>query len=300
MPSGAPEEPDLRRPSLVQLRLRALVGVSARAEILRLLLADGERPKSVSALAEGAAYGKGSVAQALELLTRTGIIQMQPSGNRLLYSLAQPAEIRLALKGLPGEFPDWAPILRITEALAAYAGSTPSSSSARVTRLRHLLHAIDDDVRRLGIAGVVPTVSGPESVSELEQWAVTFIADHAGTTQVPLVRDATYIVEHLRDGGWTGSTHDRGRPPRQLEPSGRPSGGSLADESGPHDLALAIFDDVLGRKRQMAGRESGTSAIQATSRAFADQELRAIERGRRASFSGEFLRRWFENRRPQA
>ena len=31
--------PDLRRPSLIQLRLRALVGVSARAEILKLMLA---------------------------------------------------------------------------------------------------------------------------------------------------------------------------------------------------------------------------------------------------------------------
>ena len=36
-------EPDLRRPSLIQLRLRALVGVSARAEILKLMLADPER-----------------------------------------------------------------------------------------------------------------------------------------------------------------------------------------------------------------------------------------------------------------
>ena len=47
--------PDLRRPSLVQLRLRALVGVSARAEILKLMLADPERPQPASTLAADAA-----------------------------------------------------------------------------------------------------------------------------------------------------------------------------------------------------------------------------------------------------
>ena len=44
-------EPDLRRPSLIQLRLRALVGVSARAEILKLMLADPERGQAASTLA---------------------------------------------------------------------------------------------------------------------------------------------------------------------------------------------------------------------------------------------------------
>src|SRR6202011_3828440 len=65
--------PDLRRPSLVQLRLRALVGVSARAEVLKLMLADPERPQPALTLAEDAAYGKGSVAQALDMLTMAGI-----------------------------------------------------------------------------------------------------------------------------------------------------------------------------------------------------------------------------------
>jgi len=36
--------PDLRRPSLIQLRLRALAGVTARAEVLKLLLASPEQP----------------------------------------------------------------------------------------------------------------------------------------------------------------------------------------------------------------------------------------------------------------
>src|SRR3984893_9291958 len=103
--------PDLRRPSLVQLRLRALVGVSARAEVLKLMLADPERPQAASTLAEDAAYGKGSVAQALDMLTMAGIVQVQPHANRLLYRLARPGELAQTLQWLPSLFPDWCAIL---------------------------------------------------------------------------------------------------------------------------------------------------------------------------------------------
>src|SRR2546427_7727203 len=74
--SGAEPAPDLRRPSLLQLRLRALVGVSARPAALRLLPTAPERPQSVGQLAAGAAYGKGSVAQSLDMLTMAGFVQV--------------------------------------------------------------------------------------------------------------------------------------------------------------------------------------------------------------------------------
>src|SRR6185312_11197141 len=40
LPTAREMKPDLRRPALLQLRLRALVGISARAEVLRILLSD--------------------------------------------------------------------------------------------------------------------------------------------------------------------------------------------------------------------------------------------------------------------
>src|ERR1700716_648487 len=113
--------PDLRRPSLVQLRLRALVGVSARAEILKLMLADPDRPQPASTLAEDAAYGKGSVAQALDMLTMAGLVPVQTHGNRLLYRLTRPSELAQTLQWLPSVFPDWWPIFSIVEALTDYA-----------------------------------------------------------------------------------------------------------------------------------------------------------------------------------
>ncbi len=299
LPSAAVDAPDMRRPSLVQLRLRALVGVSARAEILRLLLADGERAKPASVIAEGAAYGKGSVAQALDLLTQAGIVRMQPAGNRLVYSLSRSAELRSAIDGMPEAFPDWAPILRITESLAGYARSAPAAAPARVARSRRLLHAIDQDVRRLGIGGIVPTVSGPDSIAELEQWALSFVADHAGTTHVsPARRDVTYTVRHLVRGGWAGSRQGRGVPARPLEAASRSRDDSLDEESGPRELSLAIFSDVLGRESQQSGLALVKPELSTTSTSFAEEAVRPITRGAETSFTAEFVRRWFENRRP--
>jgi hypothetical protein len=294
VPSAAINAPDLRRPSLLQLRLRAMVGVSARAEVLRVLLSDHDRPKPAGPLAEAAAYSKGSVAQALELLTLAGIVQMQPSGNRLVYRLARPAELRQTLQALPAGFPDWPPIFRITESLAAYARSAPPSSSVRITRLRALLETIDADVRRLGIVDVVPRVSGPASIPEVERWAVTFVADHAGMTQVSsAARDVTYKVEHLSHGRWIGTIHDRGREPRRLGPTEE-----LEEQSGPGTLAEAMFRDVLRRESQkLMGKVSADGGVPAISREFADQIVGVIERGQEATFTAEFLRRWFENRR---
>jgi hypothetical protein len=294
VPSASVDAPDLRRPSLLQLRLRALVGVSARAEVLRVLLSDHDRPKPAAALAEAAAYSKGSVAQALELLTLAGIVQMQPSGNRLVYRLARPAELRQTLQSLPAGFPDWPPIFRITESLATYARSAPSSSSVRTSKMQTLLQTIDDDVRRLGIADAVPKVSGPASVAEVERWAVTFVADQAGMTQVSsAAREVAYKVQHLVPGGWIGTMHDRGREPRHLGPSSE-----LEEQSGAAAVSLAMFHDVLGRENQkLMGKASANGGVAAISRAFADQIVAVIERGQEVTFTAEFLRRWFENRR---
>lgn len=169
--------PDLRRPSLIQLRLRALVGVSARAEVLRLLLADPDRPQSVARLAEGAAYGKGSVAQSLDMLTMAGFVQVHPYGNRLVYRLSRPAEVSLTLQWLPAAFPDWAPILRIIESISRYARMTPSPRRLRAAKLE-----IAGDVLRLGIDNLVPKATGPESIPEFERWALSFVADPSGTS----------------------------------------------------------------------------------------------------------------------
>jgi hypothetical protein len=287
--------PDLRRPSLIQLRLRALVGVSARAEVLKLMLADPDRPQAASTLAEDAAYGKGSVAQALDMLTLAGIVQVQPDANRLLYRLARPGELAQALLWLPSVFPDWWPIFKIVEALADYARSTAAPTSARTAAVQILLERIDPDLHRLGIADHVPRAGGAASVAEFEHWALDYLAEQTGRAQpAKAAREVTYVVHHLSFGGWLGTITVAGREP---QPFG-PEQGQLEEAPDAPQLVNVMFKDVLSRSpRGGAPASTDDALMQVISREFAEELLRPMRVGQEATFTAEFVRRWYENRR---
>jgi DNA-binding transcriptional ArsR family regulator len=296
--------PDLRRPSLIQLRLRALVGVSARAEILKLMLAEPERGHAASTLAEAAGYGKGSVSQALDLLTMAGVLCVRPTANRLVYRLAHPAGLASALQSLPAAFPDWWPIFKVTEAIAELARARSTSANARAAAADKVLRRIEPDLRRLGIAEQVPRPTGPASYTEFEHWAVTFLADQAGHGEMtPAAREVTYTIHHLSFGGWLGSVNQRGRQPRPLDADG--NGGETGDDvaafdekTGAGHLAEAMFRDALARAHMAIGEAPPAGDVMVViSGEFAEELLRSMRPGQEASFTAEFVRRWFENRR---
>jgi DNA-binding transcriptional ArsR family regulator len=297
--------PDLRRPSLIQLRLRALVGVSARAEILKLMLAEPERGQAASTLAEAAGYGKGSVSQALDLLTMAGILYVQPTANRLVYRLAHPAELARALQWLPAVFPDWWPIFKVIEAIAELARTRSTGAHARAAEAEKALRRIEPDLRRLGIAEQVPHPNGPASNTEFEHWALTFLADQAGRGEMtPAAREVTYTVHHLSFGGWMGTVTQRGREPKPLEAdlNGDETGLDVAafeERTGAGQLAQAMFRDALSRARTAIGEEPPPAGdvTRVLSGEFAEELLRSMRPGQEASFTAEFVRRWFENRR---
>ena len=295
--------PDLRRPSLIQLRLRALVGVSARAEILKLMLAEPERGHAASALAEMAGYGKGSVSQALDLLTMAGILYVQPTGNRLVYRLAHPAELASALQWLPAVFPDWWPIFKVIEAIAELAHAPSMSANTRVAEAQRVLDRIAPDLKRLGIAEQVPRPNGPASFTEFEHWSTTFLADQAGRGEMtPAAREVAYTIHHLSFGGWMGTVSQRGRQPGQLAKADGDAteneAPSFDEKTGAARLAEAMFRDALARARP-AVREAppAEDVSRVISGEFAEELLRSMRPGQEASFTAEFIRRWFENRR---
>jgi len=300
--------PDLRRPALIQLRLRAFVGVSARAEILKLMLAEPDRGHAASALADAAGYGKGSVAQALDLMTMAGILYVQPSANRLVYRLAHPTELAGALQWLPAIFPDWWPIFKVTAEIAEFARARQMTPAAREAAVQALLQRIDPDLKRLGIASEVPRSSGPASYTEFEHWAITFLADQCGRGEMtPAAREVTYTVHHLSFGGWMGIVSQRGRQPRPLGNgvAGRPARpdqpsipAQLDEASGAASLARAMFADALARARPGTSTEpTAEEMTRVISGEFAEELLRSMRPGQEATFTAEFIRRWYENRR---
>jgi hypothetical protein len=297
--------PDLRRPSLIQLRLRALVGVSARAEILKLMLADPDRGQSATALSEVAGYGKGSVSQALDLLTTAGILYVRPTANRLLYRLAHPVELAGVLQSLPAVFPDWWPIFKVTAAIAELAHASSTGAVGPAGQVQKMLERIDPELKRLGIAEQVPRPTEPVSTTEFEHWAITFLADQAGRGETTrAAREVTYTIHHLSLGGWIGTVSQRGRQPLPLDsgPGGRESesgaASSFDETTGAARLAQAMFKDAMGRGRPATGATPAAEDVSAVmSGEFSDELLRSMRPGQEAAFTAEFVRRWFENRR---
>ena len=300
--------PDLRRPSLIQLRLRAFVGVSARAEILKLMLAEPDRGQAASALADAAGYGKGSVAQALDLMTMAGILIVQPMANRLVYRLAHPAELAAALQWVPAVFPDWWPILKVTEAIAEFAHAKSMTPIARAVEVQRVIQRMDPDLKRLGIAQEVPRSTGPASYTEFEHWALTFLADQSGRGEMtPAAREVIYTIHHLSFGGWIGTVSQRGRQPRQLEVGADPretgaesesASGQLDEPTGAGLLSQAMFSDALARERLAITDAPVTEEMtRVISGEFAQELLLSMRPGQEATFTAEFVRRWYENRR---
>jgi DNA-binding transcriptional ArsR family regulator len=171
-PTGRSEISDFRRPSLLSLRLRALFGVGARAEILRAFLADPSGRLSAADLAVDAGYTKRNVAEALDALRMAGLLEVAPHRNQLLYALAQPKELATLAGPLPNSFPRWRPIFRILHRLLDTARSA-EKLTRRVQNVEadRTLRELEAD---LGPAGVPrqTSLAAEEAWAAFEMWAL--------------------------------------------------------------------------------------------------------------------------------
>ena len=306
--------PDLGRPALIQLRLRAMVGVSARAEVLRLLLADPERPRTASSLVVPAGYGRRGLRQALEMLTMAGITTVEPAGAQRLYRLSRPAELAQALHGLPSAFPDWWAAFRVIEAILRYARGAGEEPARRVAAAVRLLEEVHDELQHWPAAGRPPRIAGRNSIAAFDGWAREFVAGQAhigGGVEAP-AREVAYTVHRLLLGGWIATVKEAGEQPRPLALSDSPElrpDRRARRRLGKDDAASAasviesMLVDITMRDLQRSQgslvprRSVADSLIPALSRVFATELLMPLEKGQSATFTEDFLQRWFSNRR---
>src|SRR5271166_1518321 len=92
----------LSEASLVVLRMRAIFGVGARAEILREFLFNPRSKRTAAGLAETTNYTKRNVAEECDQLVLADLLSVKTVGNRFYYSLTN------------------------SRALASFVGSVPS------------------------------------------------------------------------------------------------------------------------------------------------------------------------------
>ncbi|HEV8534782.1 MAG TPA: hypothetical protein VGR87_03555 [Candidatus Limnocylindria bacterium] len=98
---------DLTRPALLSLRIRAIFGVGARAELMRAFLTRPLPAMTAADLAEETRYGKRNVLNELEPLRLARVVTSFRAVNVDRYSLAKADEIKALVRPLPQRFTRW-------------------------------------------------------------------------------------------------------------------------------------------------------------------------------------------------
>ncbi len=162
---------DFRAPSLVVLRLRALFGVGARAEVVRAFLTDPSTRLSAADLAAEAGYTKRNVAEALEALRMAGLLEVQALRNQRLYSLADAGWLTSLPGGLPDSYPRWSSVFRILEGfLVAARRAEVLPERARTVEASDALRLLSSDLPQVGVR-LSEEARGPDAWPTLQRLA---------------------------------------------------------------------------------------------------------------------------------
>jgi DNA-binding transcriptional ArsR family regulator len=173
----------LERPALIALRLRALFGVCARADVLGFLLARPEWGYSAREIAAESAHHVRAVARALEALRDAGLVDAFVRGGRLCHVLERPGELRAFVGAIPETFPRWRAIFRVLGTLLDAVGHAGLVGSARSIEALAIRQRIARDLRMSGIAQPVQTVFPGSFADTLEEWALELVGALARADQ---------------------------------------------------------------------------------------------------------------------
>jgi len=168
--------PQLARPINFAFRLRALLGIGARAETIRTLLGTDARALSVQQIARSAAYAKRNVQEAVSALHAAGAIEALSVGNERHYSIDKQRWAQLlALDAaqLP-RHREWIALLgalrRIIRWLAD-PGNEQLSDYMRASRARELVEEIAPSLQAAGVGAGLGALVGDEYWAEFVEIA---------------------------------------------------------------------------------------------------------------------------------
>jgi hypothetical protein len=306
VPTGRSSSPDLSRPALVQLRLRAVLGVSARAEIVRVMLAEAHRFLGIAEVASRAAYGKDVVGDALGLLRMAGIVEEAGAANQRVFRLLKQEEVARLLGPLPSSYPDWQRRLRLMLSFMDFATSAPAEPLARAAEVRRLYRELAGDLARAGVVSALPNATGEALGGAFEEWSVRILR-HWSESATTSPGEVVYTAHRLDTGNWLGTVTEPGLQPQPIE---MPEWAALRENvprpdliisdnsvGGPR-LAHALFKDAFRRVSVEIGPYWSDDPIdQIISREFAEERLWPTSPGGSATFTEQFVRAWYTDRR---
>jgi DNA-binding transcriptional ArsR family regulator len=159
------QPPDPALPAAFAFRSRHLLGVSARAEAVRILLGVEAPRVTTQAVAASAGYSKRNVHEALAALQAAGVVDVVRLGNEQRFGV--PRERWAELLALPtDELPqhrDWPVVfyaLRMILRWLADHENEKLSGYMRASEARQLVDQIAADLRFAGIPSLTPAPKG--------------------------------------------------------------------------------------------------------------------------------------------
>jgi len=159
-------------PALIALRLRALFGVAARADILRVVVAEPARAFTASDLVPDVNYTKRNIDNALDSLAMAGLLEVRSVRNQHQHRLADVARLLGFVGERPQVFPRWLPIFRCLAAILDIAARTQEFDSAvQMVEASRWFRKIVPLIEASGLVMPVAHISGPEAWSTLMLWA---------------------------------------------------------------------------------------------------------------------------------
>lgn len=139
IPSGKSKPPKIESPALLNLRLRAMFGVGARADLLTFCLMQEKNEYSVSDLTE-IGYSKRNLAVVLDELVMAGIFNVTPVRNQRRYFFIKRDLFTDLLKPLPKNFVAWHLYLDLIFSLrTCILKNENKSTSTKAVEIRNLL-----------------------------------------------------------------------------------------------------------------------------------------------------------------
>jgi hypothetical protein len=138
--------------SQLALRLRALLGVGVRAEVLRVLLTAPPQPHTLTDLAWQAMATKRQTTDAVEQLEWSGVVSVERSRQPHQVRLVTSEHLAALLGPMPEVAPSWGPLLRLLHAAVSVLDQTDElTPTLAAAQLHGVIRDLDDQRMRLGL-----------------------------------------------------------------------------------------------------------------------------------------------------
>lgn len=163
-------------PSMINFRLRSLLGVGARADVLAFLLNEKERDFTASDLTE-TGYSKRRLADLLANLAASGIFSELQVRNQLRYSFVRRDPLIKLLGGIPKKMIQWDLVLSVLLSIRACLFEVEEAPlGVRVVDMRNLLLKLSAKLRLLKLTPP-PLQKDLEAYwMSVERWLLDFTA----------------------------------------------------------------------------------------------------------------------------